>query len=139
MKQLFSIFAALLILVSGMNLSLSAHFCHGQLVAGKVSLASEKASCDMEMDAPTDTRVTLLDVHCCSDVTHTLVVDKNYSHAHSAVVESAQTLQLFWASPLAGAIAEPLTSNLLFHADASPPGYYSASNVSLPSICVFRI
>lgn len=48
MKNLFSIFGIVLILMSGMNIAVSKHFCQGEFAAMKVSLNGEMATCGMD-------------------------------------------------------------------------------------------
>jgi hypothetical protein len=48
MKKLLSRSVALIILLTGMNLTISSHFCGGVLAATKVSFTGKLASCGME-------------------------------------------------------------------------------------------
>lgn len=80
MKKLLSILSALLILISGMHFTISAHICGGQVSAVKWSFGGDKASCDMhESNLPDDT--TIIDVDCCHNTDMTVSTDKNYSHS----------------------------------------------------------
>ncbi|MFT3740869.1 MAG: hypothetical protein QM786_19135 [Breznakibacter sp.] len=140
MKQLLSIFAAVLILVTGMHVSVSAHFCHGYLVAGNVSVGHEKVSCGMEDVQSGEQADSYVWAKCCDDVTSTLTVDDAYGNPASQALTPPHAFELLWANVAPQIMPQQYVfSCALFHADAGPPGLYMASEVSLPGICVFRI
>jgi hypothetical protein len=68
MKNLFSIFAAALILLSGMNVAVSNHYCRGEFVSYKVSLTGEIATCEMTKTAICTLHgVNAYSEDCCND------------------------------------------------------------------------
>lgn len=139
MKKLLSISFALLILLSGMNLTVATHFCGNHLAASKVSFDGKLATCGME-EATNECTTTGFhtDRNCCANHVSHLTVDHNYSPSFFAFKHFGhQLLQVF-------VVPENLTSysytalNTL-HTNVLPPGILKTSNVSLPDICVFRI
>ncbi len=139
MKKLFSISIALLMLLSGLQLTVSRHYCGGELADAKVSLTGHVASCGMESDADECTQPgDHIKSHCCNSQFSVYEVDHNYSPSFTEFKAFSQTvLQVF-----------PIPENITFHSltpfgnlytDVSPPGFLLANAVSLPKICVFRI
>ncbi|MEI8113922.1 MAG: hypothetical protein WCI54_09840 [Bacteroidia bacterium] len=139
MKKLFSISIALLMLLSGMQLTISRHYCGGELADSKVSLIGHVASCGMESSSDECTQSgNHLKSSCCNDKVSVYEVDHNFSPSVSEFKDFAQTvLKVF-----------PVPENITFHSltqlsnlytDVSPPGFLPINAVSLPKICVFRI
>ncbi len=139
MKKLLSISFALLILLSGMHLTIATHFCGGELSASKVSFSGELASCGME--EPSDRCFSSghhFDSNCCKNKVSVFSIDNNFAPEFSFFNAFSQ--------PVLQAFAIP--ENITFHSlesvcqidtDVSPPGSLLANAVSLPKICVFRI
>ena len=139
MKKLFSISIALLMLLSGMQLTISRHYCGGELADSKVSLVGHVASCGMESETDDCTQPgNHVKSSCCNNKVSVYAVDHNYSPSFSEFKAFSQTvLQVF-----------PIPENSTFHSlnqfsnlytDVSPPGFLPINAVSLPKICVFRI
>jgi len=139
MKKLFSISIALIMLLSGMQLTISRHYCGGELADAKVSLIGHLASCGMETATDECTQPgNHLKSSCCNNQVSVYAVDHNYSPSFTEFNAFAQTvLQVF-----------PIPENISFHSltalnqtitYVSPPGFIPANGVSLPKICVFRI
>jgi hypothetical protein len=139
MKKLFSISIALLMLLSGMQLTISTHYCGGELADSKVSVFGHLATCGMEGTTDECTQPgNHLESSCCNNHISVYSVDHNYSPSFTEFKAFSQTvLQVF-----------PIPENIIFHSHTSllqtnsgesPPGNHLASAVSLPKICVFRI
>lgn len=139
MKKILSIIFALLILLSGMHLSLATHFCGGEIAAVKWSVSGEIASCGMEnqnQSCPIQNAVS--SKSCCQDEVAIYSVDNNYNPSTFELKKVAShIIQVFY-----------IPVNLLFNfssASSSLLAYISPHNklqislVSLPDICVFRI
>jgi len=139
MKKLFSILFAVMILLSGMHLSLATHLCGGEVLVVKLSLAHEKASCGMcteELTSPNE--ISISAESCCKDEMSFYAVDSNYSPSSFQVIEPVHhLLQVFDIPKVTGIQRNPTNSSL--NANVQPPGDYIAAAVSLPGICVFRI
>jgi len=140
MKNLLSILFAVLILLSGMHLTLATHLCGGEVSAVKLSFAHEKASCGMCGEAQnTSADKTISTEGCCKDEMSYYTVDTNYNPSSFHINKPVdQLLQVFYIPENIG-----FTSfRSLYHANTNvqqPPGEYSASAVDRPLICVFRI
>ena len=139
MKKLFSISIALLMLLSGMQLTISRHYCGGELADSKVSLVGHVATCGMESETDDCTQPgNHLKSSCCNNQISVYGVDHNFSPSFTEFNALAQTvLQVF-----------PIPENSTFHSltslahistDVSPPDFLPVNGVSLPKICVFRI
>lgn len=139
MKKLFSILFAVLILLSGMHLSLASHYCGGELAAVKWSLNDAKASCGMEKTSsacPTEKNITA--ESCCKDEMSFYAVDSNYNPSTLQINHTANQLLQVFDIPKAIGIHFNHT-NSTSNTNVQPPGNFIASAVSLPDICVFRI
>jgi hypothetical protein len=139
MKKFLSISFSLLILLAGMHLTVSTHFCGGVIAASKVSVSGELASCGME--GPVD-QCQLPGKHigsnCCTNKIAVLAVENNYTPSSFEFKLFSQTvLQVFDIPSHTGII--PFSVLNLISTNVRPPGHFMVSAVSLPDICVFRI
>jgi hypothetical protein len=139
MKKLFSISIALLMLLSGMQLTISQHYCGGELADSNVSVLGQIASCGMEGETDECTQPgNHVESSCCNDQVSVYAVDHNYSPSFTEFKAFSQTiLQVYFIPENTTFYSQ--TSLLLTNNGESPPGIYLASAVSLPKICVFRI
>lgn len=136
MKRLFAILFAMLIILSGMHLTLAVHLCGGEISDTKLSIARENASCGMCGEETNNN--TLEAEGCCDEEIYPYAVDTNYSPSFSKVNETAQQLlPVFLIPAFIGLISD--NSNSYVNTNARPPGEFLASAVSLPGICVFLI
>ncbi len=139
MKKFLSISFSILVLLSGMHLTVATHLCHDKIASTKLSVSGELASCGMEGAADNYLlQVILKTTNCCKNKIAAFVVDNNYFPAYSEFKTFGQSvLQVF---KLPACLTNPSPCQLiLFVTDVSPPGYFSVNDVSLPNICVFRI
>lgn len=139
MKKLFSIAIALMMLLSGLQLTVSRHYCGGELADSKVSLVGHIASCGMETANDECTQPgNHIQSSCCNNKVSVYEVDHNYSPSFNEYKAFAQTLlQVLF-------IPKNITFNSLTVANqivtvVRPPGTLPVNGVSLPQICVFRI
>ncbi len=140
MKKVLSILFALLVLLSGMHLTFSKHYCGSEVASfEKVSLTGEVASCGMEDSADNNTQPGLhFKTHCCDNEVTALVVDNNYTPSFTLFKAFPQPVLQVVAIPLNFSI-HPLYAANFIGTNVSPPGDFLVSDVSLPHICVFRI
>ena len=139
MKKILSISIALLMLLSGMQLTISQHYCGGELAQSKVSLTGHVASCGMETATDNCTQPgNHVESSCCSNKVSGYEIDHNYSPSFTEFKVFTQTVLQVFVIP----------KNITFHSltaenqtltDVSPPGNLLLHAVSLPKICVFRI
>ncbi len=139
MKKLFPISLAFLMLLSGLQLTISQHYCGGELADSKVSLTGRVASCGMETTTDDCTHSsTIEESGCCKNKVSVYEVDQNYSPSFTEFKAFAQTVLQVFVIP-ENITFHSLTSLSNLYADVSPPGFLPANAVSLPKICVFRI
>jgi hypothetical protein len=138
MKKFLSIGFALLILLSGMQLSLATHICGGHIAAVKWSFAQEKATCGMEDPHATCPTHKTLSSNCCQDEMAVCSTDSNYHLSEIHLGKVYQTVaQIFGTSPHSIGCAS--ASALSLYTNVNPPGLLLVSSVILSDICVFRI
>lgn len=138
MKKFLSISFALLIVLSGMHLSIASHNCSGEVAAVKWSFSEQKASCGMEDDSSScPVHNGISSTNCCYDDVAVYAIDNSYSPTSFHLDLGKQSLQII-ALP-----ATISTHSLAFYTsqkkESKPPGKLSTSMVSLTNICVFRI
>lgn len=138
MKNLIVILTALLILLSGMHLSLAMHFCGGEISEVKFTFTHENAACGSCIDNNTDTGTSFYPKDCCQNEFSSLVTDSNYQlYAYQLGKPEFQLLQVFDVPKTIGIHRSLLTP--VFNTNVHPPGYNVVSDVKLPYICVFLI
>jgi hypothetical protein len=139
MKKLLSISLALLMLLSGMQLTISMHYCGGELADSRVSVVGHLASCGMEgiVDNCTASESSL-DESCCKNQFSVYEIDHNYSPTYTEFNTFAQNILQVYLIP-ASITFHSYTAINLTSTDASPPENALLHAVSLPKICVFLI
>ena len=126
-------------LLSGMQLTVSRHYCGGELADSKVSLIGDVASCGMESSSDECAQSgNHLKSSCCNDKVSVYEVDHNFSPSVSEFKDFAQTVLQVFTVP-ENITFHSLTQLSNFYTDFSPPGFLPINAVSLPKICVFRI
>lgn len=139
MKKLFSISIALLMLLSGLQLTISRHYCGGELADSKVSLVGHIASCGMESEtdecAQSGNHVKST---CCNDKVSSYAVDHNFTPSISDFNSFASSVPQVFIVPESTSFYSYTAINIR-STDTSPPANLLADAVSLPKICVFRI
>ena len=136
MKKLFSIVFTLLILFSGMHLTLATHICVGEVAAMKLSFSGEKASCGMETNNNDPRTSNSIHSNCCHDKIASYSVDKNYNQSTCQLKQCTVSFVQTFYIPVS--LSQNSTLNTQ-HSSFFPPGNLLATNVSLSNICVFRI
>lgn len=139
MKKLFSISIAFIMLLSGLQLTVSRHYCGGELADSKVSVFGHVASCGMETAIDDCTHAsTIEESGCCNNKVSVYEVDHNYSPSFTEFKAFAQTVLQVFVIP-ENITFHSLTSFCNLYTDVSPPGFLPSNAVSLTKICVFRI
>jgi len=139
MKKLLSISLALLMLLSGMQLTISTHYCGGELADSKVSLTGHLASCGMEGETDECTQPeSNMESGCCHNQVSVYAVDQNYSHSFSEFKVFSQSVLQVFSLPENSSFHSISATNLT-RTDVSPPENLLVNAVSLPKICVFLI
>ena len=139
MKKLFSISLAFIMLLSGLQLTVSMHYCGGELADSKVSVWGHVASCGMEATTDDCTHASSIqESGCCKNKVSVYEVDQNYAPSFTEFKAFAQTVLQVFVIP-ENITFHSLTSFRNLYTDTSPPDFLPANAVSLPKICVFRI
>ncbi len=139
MKKFFAIPVALLILLSGMHLTIATHFCGGEIAATKVSITGKKASCGMISDDNSKTSAeTILASNCCDNKVSVYSVDNNYAPSAFQFKEIAHPVfqEFFIPEGFSFRSSYPILTTIT---NVSPPDNLMANAVSMADICVFRI
>lgn len=137
MKNFLSIFVAILVLASGMHLSLATHLCGGTISGLKLSFNEAKAGCGMCAEDAHKTEAQIASESCCKDHLSSLVVDNNYFPSYFSIKEiTISVITLFHAPLLQNLVALIATPT---HTNISPHHNLLLSEVYLSDICVFRI
>jgi hypothetical protein len=138
MKRIFTISFALLVLISGMHISLATHICGGEVAAVKWSFSEEKASCGMETSKNDCPEQNTIKSNCCSNHISVLAVDNNYNLSSIQLKEvTLSLLQVFYV-PTSLSFHSSIASSLIVD-NFIPPNIGLTSAVSLADICIFRI
>lgn len=139
MKKILSISVALLMLLSGMQLTISQHYCGGELADAKVSLTGHIASCGMEGETDDCAQPgNHVESSCCKNKVSVYAVDHNFSPSFSEFKTFAQpVLQVFILPEIQNFNAFTAYNNI--YTDVSPPPNWLVSDVILSDIGVFRI
>lgn len=139
MKKILSILFAVLILFSGLNFTISTHYCGGKIADSKISLSDQIATCGMEEEhGNTCSGGSKLSSSCCSNKITDYEIDSNYSPSFTDIHFFGQTVIQVFVIP-ENLTIHSLTTQHLQATDTSPPGNYLINEVSLPKICVFLI
>jgi hypothetical protein len=138
-KILFSISLGLLMLLSGMQLTLSLHYCGGELADSKVSIIGHLATCGMEGETDQCTQPgSHVESHCCNNQVSVYVVDHNFTPSFSEFRSFEQPVLQAFTLPELHELSALIAYNH-FYTDMSPPINLLVSDVKLSDIGVFRI
>jgi hypothetical protein len=140
MKKLFPISVSLIMLLSGLQLTISRHYCGGEFADAKVSVLGRLASCGMENIENDECAIPVnqINPNCCTNKVSSFTVDQNYSPSQTGFNSFAQNVLQVFIIPASITFHSYTAINLGF-TDTSPPGNLLANSVSLPKICVFLI
>lgn len=138
MKKVFSIVFAMLILISGLHLSVATHVCCGEVAAVKWTLTGEKATCGMEKTQDRCPLHGIISSNCCRDEVSVYSVDKNYSPSNFQIKKTITNLLQLFSAPVSFSL-NSFTSLKPLYTSASPPDKLQISSVSQEKICVFLI
>ncbi len=136
MKKPLAILFVFLILLSGMPLTLSTHYCNGKIVATKWSFGDNKANCGMPDKKPSGEKV--IDIDCCHNNEYICTVEEDFTPpvGTQLPVINTQPIQVYTA-PI-NIVAIPLNisnyQQLVF-----PVNNKSGGSVTLSNLCNFRI
>jgi hypothetical protein len=139
MKKLISIPLLVLILFSGINIDIASHFCGGRLVATKISLTGEPASCGMEDHPVLNMPNGSITTHCCDNVISSFTMGLNYVPSLStSVPDNGPDSNHLYIVPCDIYKSQ---ENILSYQSyiRRPPGVFNPNDVDQQSICIYRI
>ena len=137
MKKLLAILIAIILLASGMQVSLDRHYCGGRLAAVKVSFTGKLASCGMKKIASSCPDYPIIDKKCCEDKVSVYSIGSNYYPECFKLTHPASERHIL---PV---YADNFVCDNLCNPDlikwVLPPGDNFRSGLTQSLICVFRI
>jgi hypothetical protein len=138
MKTFLSIPLIILILFSGVIISFATHYCDGTVVATKISLTGEQATCGMERTSVDNPLIDKFVNHCCDNVTSVYsICNTNFPSAYSLEDLIPQIISVLLVPSDILSIPEIAINTL--KTNIRPPGFYTPNSVTLPDLCIFRI
>lgn len=137
MKKVFTILIAIIMLASGMHVSIDRHYCGGELAGVKLSVTGKLASCGMEKPAHNSSEQPTAEKKCCDDqLTYYGIYSKYlpeyFRFKHFATGKDVSA-ELFYYN----VFSTPDLSQM--HAQSFPTDDKFRSAPSLSMICTFRI
>jgi hypothetical protein len=138
MKIILSIPLIILVLFSGVIVNFAYHSCEGNVVATKVSLTGEIATCGMEKGVETHSSDVELTKHCCENTVLVYSICNNYFASSFNIDSPSQQVYPFFYIPFNNPVHTELTNNTP-NISIRPPGFNTANSTSLPALCIFRI
>jgi hypothetical protein len=139
MKKIASILMASMVLLSVLNLTVGAHFCHDKVMEVKMSLVNQTShSCGMESPSSSAPTGNVFKSKCCSNESASLKVDSNYA---PSVFKNLPVFQkeIHVSAVLLSELVQPFADSKISKPLFSPPEKYPLHSVDLAAICVFRI
>jgi len=139
MKKATSILFLLIILVTGLQITVSQHFCRGNLADTRISLDGSIASCGMENAddnpvLPWDQMKNL----CCEDHISSIAAVNYFTPDFYPLTEIGQNHQDHSYLPSVQIFSSEICFASL-HTNLYPPGQIKSTDVDLSKICVLRI
>jgi hypothetical protein len=138
MKRVFSLLFAVLILLSGMHLTVASHLCGGELAAVKWSLTGKKASCGMQESQLPVSGNGAIESDCCKNRIASCESDGNYFSPSREIKEPLSVK----APAYVAVLSNSNTSIVLiktYHSMVGPPVTSLCNTVEQSVICVFII
>lgn len=136
MKRILSLSLALLLLSSGMHLTLASHFCGGMLAQAKWSVDNELGTCGMEGEAEHHPQGITLHETCCQDVVSAWSTDGQYQASAMDIKPFAPVVLACLPTPSCSfeTMWKPLNCLPVF-----PPGTLQPTRVTQEDLCIYRI
>lgn len=135
MKKVFTIVFIFVVLLSGMTVRYSAHYCQGAFIASKLSLTGEDASCGMTTEKNESKDAQFSNLMCVNEITsYTFTDNYVYSPHIGDTGKDLQNIKLpFVITPKINLI--PASPEL----EIFPPGSAGLIKSESEVLCVFRI
>jgi hypothetical protein len=137
MKKAFSIVFALTLLLSGLHVTISTHFCEGKIASHKISLSGKSASCGMEKDEDNcPFSLPQLSGSCCTD--HVIIAGTSNIFTKTYPIRKYQN-EVIQPLTIRNNSQIPSVSYQFLYTGYNPPGIFGSNSVSLENICILLI
>lgn len=139
MKKVISIAFAIILLLSGLQLTVSAHFCRGELSTFSISNSTNLNGCCFEDLITGQSSLPIIKNNCCHNEITTLHVENNYEGVSFQLKNiSFKLIKLFYTS-VYNLVTENNSTQFTSVTSSDKLAGFTANAVSLPEICIFRI
>jgi len=137
MKKFFALVIAMILLASGMQVSVGLHYCGGTLADIKISVTGKLASCGMEESESGCTAHPAIEKNCCDDQISFYSLNGNYFPEYFKLSNISAEKGF---APISGdSYIAAITFGSALVNWVLPPGDNLKQGLTLPEICVFRI
>lgn len=137
MKKIVPAFLALLLLLSGMHLSVASHFCGGTLAQVKWSFNQELASCGMKGEHIASQGI-VIEQPCCKDELSSYTTDGQYQFQSLELKKIVPQVIACFIAPVSLLFKSQKPVDFLY-THVFPPGIILPNQVLQENICVFLI
>lgn len=137
MKKVLTIFIAIILLASGLQVTIDRHYCGGKLADIKISVTGKLASCGMDQSESSCPDYPVINKKCCEDRLSVYKICSNYYPEYFRLTHPIWDKN-FSATPIIS-----FTGHESYNTDlikwVLPPGHELKSSITQSEICVFRI
>lgn len=137
MKGAFTILIGIVMLASGMTVSIDKHYCGGELAETKLSFSGRLASCGMEDVQNECPYQPYMEKECCDDQFTLYRISSNYLPEYFKLSQTSDFKDIPSAPECNALFRGPYTD--VYRTWELPPGEKLKSAPSLSEICVYRI
>jgi len=138
MKRLLPVLLSILLVVSGMHLSVISHYCGGELAQTMVAFDRHADGCGMENgEEGTKHGIVLDSPDCCTNASVVYATDGFYQHSVSLFKSVKSVVHTVFYTPVNTLITHPNTKLQLL-TQTHPPGL-RPFGITPETLCVFRI
>jgi hypothetical protein len=137
MKGVFTILIGVVMLASGMTVSIDRHYCGGELAGTLISVSGRLASCGMEKVQNDCTDQPSIDKKCCDDQLTFYRISSKYLPEYFRLSYTTDFKDLQSVPECNSLFRVPFLD--VYRTWELPPGEQLRSAPSLSEICVYRI
>jgi hypothetical protein len=137
MRKVLPIVITVVLLASGMQLSIDRHYCGGILADVRISLTGKMASCGMDQSESGYQNYPSIDNKCCEDQVSFYSIVSNYFPEYFKLIRLASERDI--SIPQLSVFPSCNSYNSDSINWVLPPGFNLRAGLTLAEICVFRI
>jgi len=137
MKKVITILVSVILIASGMHISIDRHYCGGSLADVKISVTGKLASCGMEQAESSCSNNPAFDQKCCEDQISLYGITSNYYPEYFKIIHPVSERDV--TAIKVGTFIPDKSYNTDLISWVLPPGYNLKTGLTQPEICVFRI